>query len=127
MSRFTLIRKSTATLPRVAFAVMAKKILGPKYSLSLVITTPAHMRKLNLIYRNKNKPTDILSFPLSKTEGEMYICPSEARKEMKKFDRTYKNFLGFLFIHGCVHLIGYDHSATMEGIEAKWRVQLLQE
>ncbi len=127
MSRFTLIKKSTATLPRVAFAVMAKKILGPNYSLTLINTTPAHMRKLNLIYRNLNTPTDILSFPLSKNEGEIYMCMSEARKEMKKFDRKFENFIGFLFIHGCVHLIGYDHSATMERIEQKWRDQLLRE
>lgn len=109
------------------FNSIAKKILGKKYKFSLVFTTSAHIKKLNLIYRNKNKATDILSFPLSKNEGEIYICKSEARKEAKKFGRTYENFLVFLLIHGCVHLKGYDHSAIMESIEEKWRVQLLQE
>ncbi len=82
---------------------------------------PARMKELNFMYRNKNEPTDILSFPLSKTEGEMYICLSEAKKEAKKFDRKPENFLAFLFIHGCVHLKGYDHGGTMERLEVKFR------
>ena len=109
------------------FFVTAKKIaektLGKKYSLSFSFIRPAEIKKLNLIYRGKNKATDILSFPLSKNEGEIFICKSEARKEAKKFDRKYYNFLLFLFIHGCVHLKGFDHSATMEGIELKIRKQ----
>jgi ssRNA-specific RNase YbeY (16S rRNA maturation enzyme) len=39
----------------------------------------------------------------------------------KDFDRSYENFIYFLFIHGCVHLKGYDHGSTMERIEAKFR------
>jgi probable rRNA maturation factor len=103
------------------FQKMKDEILGKDYDLSWAFITPKKMQKLNLIYRNINKPTDILSFPLSKTEGEIYICLSEARKEAKKFDREYENFLGFLFIHGLVHLKGYDHGSTMERIEAKYR------
>jgi ssRNA-specific RNase YbeY (16S rRNA maturation enzyme) len=50
-----------------------------------------------------------------------FICKSEARKESKKFDRDYENFLNFLLIHGMVHLKGFDHSSTMESIESKFR------
>ena len=95
--------------------------LGKKYALSFVFVGPSKMKKLNLIYRDINKPTDILSFPLSKGEGEIYISKSEARKEAKKFGRKPENFIEFLFIHGCVHLKGYDHGAKMESIEAQLR------
>jgi probable rRNA maturation factor len=105
------------------FQEIHDEILGKEYDLSWAFISPAKIKKLNLIYRNINKPTDILSFPISKTEGEIYICKSEARKECKKFDRTYENFLLFIFIHGCVHLKGYDHGSTMERIEAKFRKQ----
>ena len=105
------------------FQNIKDKILGKDYDLSWAFISPKKIQKLNLIYRNINKPTDILSFPLSKIDGEMYICLSEARKEAKKFDREYENFLRFLFIHGCVHLKGYDHGSTMERIEAKFRKQ----
>ena len=120
---FTLINKTRTHLPKIAFRDIKEAALGKKYTLSVSFVSPAHMKKLNLMYRNKNMPTDILSFPLSKTEGEIYISPSETRKEAKKFDRSYENFLAFLFIHGCVHLKGYDHSDTMERIEAKIRTK----
>ncbi len=96
------------------FKKIKKMALGKDYALSFSFATSARMRKLNLIYRNINKPTDILSFPLSENEGEIYISRVEARKEAKKFDRSFENFLDFLFIHGCVHLAGYDHSKKME-------------
>ena len=104
-------------IPRIYFAEIKDKVLGKKYRLSLIFTTPAKITGLNKIYRGKNRPTDILSFPLSKNEGEIYICPTEARKEARKFDRADANFIAFLFIHGCVHLKGHEHSSRMESIE----------
>ncbi len=96
------------------FHKIKKAALGKDYVLSFAFIGPQKMRELNRTYRNINKPTDILSFPLSKNEGEIYICRSESRKEAKKFDRKYDNFIDFLFIHGCVHLKGYDHGTKME-------------
>jgi probable rRNA maturation factor len=124
MSKLDIINTTNAVLPRAAFSVfqeIADKAFGKNYSLTVAIVGPTRIKKLNLIYRNKNKPTDILSFPLSKTEGEIYLCPSEMRREAKKFDRSYDNFIPFLFIHGCVHLKGYDHGSIMESVEAGLR------
>ena len=103
------------------FVDMKKAILGKNYELSVSFVSSKRIEELNLIYRNKKEPTDILSFPLSKKEGEICICLPIARKEAKKFGRTYENFINFLFIHGLVHLKGYDHGSTMESIEAKFR------
>ncbi len=122
---FNITNKSKGKLPSLPFDQMKKVILGDKYNLSLVFTIPKEILKLNKIYRNINKPTDILSFPLTKDTGEIFICPSEAKKEMLKFNRPYKNFLAFLFIHGLVHLLGYDHSDKMEKIEEKFRKKFL--
>ena len=103
------------------FELIKKTILGSKYELSLVFIAPKKIQSLNKIYRKINKPTDILSFPLSKTTGEIFICKSEAKKEMVKFGRTFENFLTYLFIHGLVHLKGHDHGPKMEKVEAKFR------
>ncbi len=100
---------------------MKNEILGKDYDLSWAFIDSEKIQKLNLTYRNLNKPTDILSFPLSDTEGELYICLEEAEKEAKKFERPFDNFLEFLFIHGLVHLKGYDHGSTMENIETELR------
>jgi probable rRNA maturation factor len=100
-------------------------ILGESYELSLVFITSAKIRALNRIYRKKDKATDILSFPLSKTSGEIFICLSETKKEAPKFDLTFDDFLIFLFIHGLLHLKGMDHGATMERKEKYFLKQFL--
>ena len=79
------------------------------------------IQKLNKEYREINKPTDILSFPLSDSFGEIYINPEMTKIEAKKFDRSYENFFAFLLIHGLVHLKGFDHGSTMEDMEIQYR------
>ena len=118
---FTLIQETRELVPRVSFVEIKNEILGKKYSLNLIITTPERIKELNTIYRNKEHATDILSFPLSENEGEIYICLEETRKMAPDFDRSFENFFAFLFIHGCTHLKGHDHGAIMEGIEANIR------
>jgi probable rRNA maturation factor len=102
---------------------MKEAVLGKKYELSVIIIGKKEIQKLNKDYREINKPTDILSFPLSDDFGEIYINPEMTRIESKKFDRSYENFFAFIFIHGLVHLKGFDHGSTMESIEARFRKQ----
>jgi probable rRNA maturation factor len=116
-----LLHRSKFTKEGGLFELIKNTILGEKYELSLVFTTTKEILKLNKIYRNIKKPTDILSFPLSDTTGEIFICLSETKKKMVDFKRTYENFLTFLFIHGLVHLKGYDHGDKMEKVEIKFR------
>lgn len=100
---------------------MAEKVLGKKYNLSLTIIDVTEIKLLNFRYRSKNKPTDILSFPINKNTGEIFLCLSETKKESVKFNRTFNNFVAFLFIHGLMHLKGFDHSSTMESNEQIFR------
>lgn len=118
---FNLINETDSTIPAVDFVAIKNAALGASYKLNLIFTTSANIKKLNTIYRDKECATDILSFPLSDTEGEIYISEKEARAEAVKFDREYENFIAFLFIHGCTHLKGHDHGAIMEGIELELR------
>lgn len=120
---FSLVNTTKEYVPQIDFKAIKEAVLGSEYALSLVISDAAELKKLNLIYRNKNNPTDILSFPLSDSEGEIYMCPEEVRSEMKRFDRNYENFFAFLFIHGCAHLKGHDHSDRMEEFESTIRSQ----
>lgn len=122
----TVIRKK-GDIPSVPFLSIKDKILGKKYNLTLVFCTPKESQERNNTYRNKNYPTNILSFPLDKNEGEIYISLSTARKGAKEFDLTPLEFLHLLFIHGCLHLKGYDHSSTMEKLEDKYLQGFLRE
>ena len=117
---FYITNTTKSKLPDFDFQSMKEAVLGKKYELSVILVGKKEIQKLNKEYREINKPTDILSFPLSDDFGEIYINPEMTKLEAKKFDRKYDNFFAFLFIHGLVHLKGFDHGSTMEGLEDKY-------
>lgn len=82
------------------------KVLGKKFDLSVVLADRAMMKKLNETYRKKKGATDVLSFPLSKTMGEIFISKKAAQKD-------------YLFIHSLLHLKGLRHGKIMEKEEKK--------
>ncbi|MCK5589195.1 MAG: rRNA maturation RNase YbeY [Candidatus Pacebacteria bacterium] len=103
-----------------------EKILGKKYELSLVYIGDKLSKKLNKTHRQKDYEANILSFPLDKNSGEIFINIPNSKKTCKKWGRGEKNFIEFLFIHGLSHLKGYDHtnnqdSKKMETFEQKIR------
>src|SRR6185295_14650029 len=111
------------TLPGVSFVDIKNKALGKKYNLSLVFIDEKKSAELNNAYRGKNHSTNILSFTLDEHTGEIFITPAVAKRQMKDFERTYDNFIAFLFIHGLMHLKGMEHGSTMEKAEEKLRKQ----
>jgi len=102
------------------FSIMKNDILGKNYSLSIACVDEKTSREINKKCRNKNKPTNILSFPLRKNMGEIVLCPAVIKKDSKNFGKTFSQFLGFLVIHGMLHLKGLEHSSTMEALEEKY-------
>lgn len=117
----TITNTTKEKLPRIPFAKMADAVLGEEYDCSFVIVGPKKSRELNLAYRGKDNSTNILSFPLGENEGEIFIDLKKARAEAPLFERSYTNFVGFLFIHGLLHLKGLDHGVKMENEEKKIR------
>ncbi len=105
--------------PSLPFLKIKEAVLGKTYDLSLVFIGSTRSKALNKTYRNKDKPANILSFPISKSEGEIFIDLKEATRTFKNFDRKYKNFIALLFIHGLLHLKGFAHGSKMESEEEK--------
>lgn len=101
--------------------LIKNKILGESYALSVAFVSSAKMRKINQTYRNLDKNTNILSFAFSKKEGEILLNRPKIKKEAEQAGLTYKKLLGQLFIHGCLHLEGMEHSSRMESKEKKWQ------
>ena len=115
--KFSLINKTGVKLPVLPFLILKNEILGKNYYLSLAFVDEKESKNINKKYRKKNKPTNILSFCLSKNMGEIIMCPAVIDKEAKNFSKTFTQFLGFLVIHGMLHLKGLEHSSTMEEAE----------
>lgn len=105
----------------VNFAQEIKEsILGKKYNLSLVYVNNRESKKLNKEYRSKDKPTNVLSFPISDTEGEIFINLETKKQEAGKFEMSFKKYIGYLVIHGALHLKGLDHGDEMDKLEDKF-------
>ncbi|OGI68642.1 rRNA maturation RNase YbeY [Candidatus Nomurabacteria bacterium RIFCSPLOWO2_01_FULL_41_12] len=95
-------------------------ILGKDYSLSIAYVTEKKSREINKKYRKKDKATNILSFPLHKNEGELVLCKAVIKREANNSSRTFKEWQGFLVIHGMLHLKGLKHGKKMEKLEEKY-------
>ena len=84
-----------------------------KQEFSVLLTNNKKMKSLNIKFRKKNKPTDVLSFPLKNfTKKNMYIGDIAISFEIvNKRSKMSNFFLEFdkMWIHGYLHLIGYDH------------------
>ncbi len=116
-----VIRMTKGKLPRLPFASFKEKILGKKYSLTIVFATPAYIQNLNKQYRQKEYVPNVLAFPIEKNAGELYLSLGTIRKEAQKHDYTYEQFIAYLLIHGLLHLKGYDHGSTMDNEENKFK------
>lgn len=120
-AKCSITNTNTGRLPRLPFSDMKNAVLGKRYELSVVASGNTLSRALNTRYRGKASPANILSFPLNNEAGEIIINLEKAREEARLFQRTYKNQIGYLFIHGLFHLKGYRHNSTMEKEEARIR------
>jgi probable rRNA maturation factor len=113
--------KTKERLPNLPLGEIAEFALGQGYELSLVFVTSATSKKINKQYRQKDKPTNILSFPLSENEGEILIDIKIVKKEAKEIGEKESTYLTYIFIHGLIHLKGFDHGSRMEREEKKIR------
>ena len=93
------------------------RFLHKKFSLTLLLSNNQNIKRLNKKFRNKNKPTDILSFPfenkLRKNKelylGDIIISYNFIDKPKNQNLSLFKDKVIKLFIHGFLHLLGFDH------------------
>lgn len=120
MSTFSLTKSPSSKLPRLPFLKIKEAILGKPYELSLVFPSRTVATKLHKEWKKKDGPANVLSFPFSKNHGEIFISLDAAKTEHAKFELSYRDYIAYLFIHGCLHLKGFLHGATMEREEQKF-------
>ncbi len=101
-------------------------------SFSIEAVSKKEIARLNKKYIGKNSPTDILSFPTFSEEvlakinfskpiflGEIIICPDVIREDSHKDGVSYDREMTFVFSHGILHLLGYEHSEEMFALQDK--------
>jgi len=104
------------------------KLGSKRIELSVNLVNRNKIKALNQKYRDKNKATDVLSFPLlSKIDkksqisgimalGDIFICLPVAKEDAKKEGMVLNLKLALLTIHGFLHLLGYDHEKQKEAL-----------
>jgi len=117
--------RTKSVLPAIQFGNIKKDALGNNYALSVAFIQADESRRINREYRKKDSPTNILSFPYSHESGEILFCPDVIENEMKSNGLPYDQYLIYLYIHGLVHLAGFDHSIEMEKREVEMRHKFL--
>jgi probable rRNA maturation factor len=116
--RISVTRRSTLVpLSDAALIQAACSVLGDRYDLSIVICGDARARSLNRTYRNKQSASNVLSFPLSASSGEIFLNAARIRREAGVYGHSPRKHMLYLLIHGCLHLKGYSHGSTMEKAE----------
>lgn len=82
-------------------------------NMQLIIVDLKYIKHLNNSYRMINKVTDVLSFINDLDEdslGDVFISIEQARKQALEYNHSFEREIGFLAVHGYLHLIGYEHA-----------------
>lgn len=103
-----------------------EKMVDSKLSITVTFTNPTNIRELNRNYRNIDKETDVLSFPMYEKEelekmiakneflhedvlGDIVISIERVKEQAEEYGHSFKRELSYMLVHGFYHLMGYDH------------------
>ncbi|MCS1350473.1 rRNA maturation RNase YbeY [Mechercharimyces sp. CAU 1602] len=107
----------------------AAKVEGrPQVEVAITLVDDEAIHQLNLEYRGVDRPTDVLSFPQWEREelaqmteseeplllGDIVISIPRAREQAHEYQHSFEREIGFLAVHGFLHLLGYDHMTEEE-------------
>ena len=107
-----------------------------KLYIEITLTTPEQIQKINKKYRNIDKPTDVLSFPMFEKEelkkgikenkfqnedvlGNIIISISKVEEQAKEYGHSFERELSYMVVHGFYHLMGYDHIQEEDKIQMR--------
>ena len=103
-----------------------EKIQNSKLCITITLTTPKHIREINKEYRNIDKATDVLSFPMFEKKeieekiakqdfnyedvlGDIIISIEKVEEQAKEYEHSFEIEFSYMLVHGFYHLMGYDH------------------
>ena len=112
-----------------------EQLLQANLYIAITLTTPQNIRTLNQQYRNIDKETDVLSFPMFEKKevqeiqkqtnhtvhevlGDIVISIPRVEEQAKEYEHSFERELAYMLVHGFYHLMGYDH------IEEKDKLQM---
>ena len=144
LNRQRRVRVSVGDLDRF-LARALRRLRLPTGALTVCLVENAVMARWNRAYRGKKGPTDVLSFPTNGAQrhrtgraapqlpkrggstasncylGDIAIAPAVARRNARRFGRTFSDEMRILILHGVLHLMGYDHESDQGQMDRRER------
>lgn len=101
--------------------VLIKRIfeqVDTKEEMSVIFLTSDAIKTMNRDYRGIDKVTDVISFPDKEDDyiGDIFICLDRAKEQASDYNHSIEREIGFLSVHGYLHLLGYDHHTEEDEI-----------
>ncbi|WP_413294398.1 rRNA maturation RNase YbeY [Bdellovibrio sp. HCB185ZH] len=132
-----IINESKHTVPRkfiqewmdqVVAELKKRKVLNAEKArreLTLVFLDKKPAQKINNEFRGKDYATDVLSFDSMDPSsfGELILCPEVLKKQAKEHKLTFQKELGYMLLHGTLHLLGYDHETNEKDAKEMFDLQ----
>ena len=108
-----------------------ENLIDSQLYISITVTNPENIHKINKEYRNVDKPTDVLSFPMFEKEeidkkikernfkhedilGDIIISIEQVKKQAEEYGHGFEREFAYMIVHGFYHLMGYDHMVEDE-------------
>lgn len=125
----TLAKEELELIRKILQFAAARERLSGQVELSVSFVNNERIRELNETYRGKNEVTDVLSFALNEGDdlelnasppktpqllGDIIISVPVARRQAEEYGHSFRREIGFLAVHGFLHLLGYDHHTAEE-------------
>lgn len=125
---------------RCCNAVLKLEQFEGSAEISVTFVDNDEIHKLNLQYRDKDMPTDVLSFPLgengvydtdpttgAKMLGDVVISMEKAVDQAELYGHSLQREVGYLTAHSVLHLLGYDHETGLERVHMREKEELVME
>ena len=108
-----------------------------KIYISIILTDEENIRKINKEYRNIDKETDVLSFPMFEPEeieiaktreevlGDIIVCIPVVEKQAVEYEHSMEREFAYMLVHGFYHLMGYDHIKDEDKVKMRAKEEVV--
>ena len=122
------LKKIKSLYKKLILETENKLQITQEYCASVIFVDSKAIQQINKEFRNLNQPTDVISFAVLDSTtidlpeiemelGDIFINTEYAQKQAEEYGHSLEREYGFLFVHGLLHLLGYDHLNKEEEIE----------
>ena len=113
-------------------------LIDSKLIMTITFTTPEQIHKINKEYRQVDRPTDVLSFPMFEKDeipniiseieeplGDIVISIEKVKEQAEEYGHSFERELAYMVVHGFYHLMGYDHIELVDRTEMRAKEEII--